>query len=161
MGFQRTSFILSLAVATFAWAGPAARGQDADEPVIDVLNLKATQFLNGIAVKQEGAVEKSFDDLLANGPLRGHTEKIVASMKELDKFGDFRESHLIAKRRIGDDLVLLQYLAELERYPVIWYFTFYRAYKKGDPPPAFDQNWMVVNVRFSTKLDSLAIPPEK
>ena len=68
-------------------------------------------------------------------------------------YGNFIKSERISVREVGDDLVLLKYLHKAERYPVVWYFTFYR------PPDdrEDDQRWVVISVRFDTRLDLLGL----
>ncbi len=128
-----------------------------NDPAVEFLHTKATDFLGGIG--SEGGVDKSFEVLLTSSPLQNDQEKMqmmIARTKELRaKYGEFRKVTPLPARRVGENLVLLKYLYECERYPVIWYFTYYRVFKPNETPRD-TENWVLVAVRFDTDLESLA-----
>ena len=150
-------WIWGLGVLAAAASAPARLSAQPPDPVLEFLNTKAVDFLGGIG--SEGGVDKSFEVLLTSSPLQNDQEKMqmmVARTKELrTKYGEFRKITPLPSRRVGDNLVLLKYLYECERYPVIWYFTYYRVFKATEAPRE-TENWVLVAVRFDTDLESLA-----
>ncbi len=128
----------------------------ATDPITEFLNTKAVDFLGGIG--SEEGINKSFEVLLTGSPLQNDQEKMqmmVARTKELrTKYGEYRKVTPLPVRRVGDNLVLMRYLYECERYPVIWYFTYYRTFKANETPRD-TEGWVLVAVRFDTDLESL------
>jgi len=135
-------------------------GQDVPtppDPEIAALDAKIKQFLEGVSMGQ-GA--DAYDELLAGSRLK-QTDKekalqeLIAKTDELkSKYGEYRGFEKAASKRIGRDLALFRYLYKCQDYPVVWYFTFYRAATSGDPL-ADNGVWRVIAVRFDTRLDLL------
>ena len=155
--FTRQIFAAMVGLAA-GWASyPQAALAQQPDPVLEFLNTKAVDFLGGIG--SESGVDKSFEVLLTSSPLQndqGKMQMMVARTKELrTKYGEFRKVTPVSSRRVGENLVLLKYLYECERYPVVWYFTYYRVFKANETPRD-TENWVLVALRFDTDLESLA-----
>ncbi len=152
---MRSVWLLAGVLLMLGIGATPAKAQVPD-PVLDFLSTKATDFLGGIG--SEEGITKSFDVLLKLSPLQNDQEKMqtmIARTKELrSKYGEFRKVTPLSSRRVGDNLVLLKYLYECDRYPVIWYFTYYRTFKATETPRE-DEGWVLVAVRFDTDLESL------
>ena len=100
--------------------------------------------------------ERAFNDLLAEGPLRAREEvkQLIVKIDDFEKaYGQYVESEPVREKQIGKDLVLLRYLYKMEKYPIVWYFTYYR------PPSASgeENEWVVIAVRFDTRLELLGL----
>jgi hypothetical protein len=79
---------------------------------------------------------------------------LVDKSKEIvARYGAHRESERLSVRRVGKDLVLMKYLFKCERFPVIWYFAFYR--EQGRPANGGENDWRVISVRFDTQIEPL------
>jgi len=156
-GFNRQLFAAIVGLAACWACNPQAASAQQPDPVLEFLNTKAVDFLGGIG--SESGVDKSFEVLLTSSPLQNDQEKMqmmVARTKELRaKYGEFRKVTPLPARRVGENLVLLKYLYECERYPVVWYFTYYRVFKANETPRD-TENWVLVALRFDTDLESLA-----
>lgn len=132
-----------------------ALGQAEPDPVLAALDTKITNFLEGVS---HGQAQSAYQELLVGSQLLKQKEAIVelvTKTNELEtKYGKYRGFEQIAAKKIGSgDLVLMRYLYKCRDFPVVWYFTFYRA--PGETPPE-ENNWRVVAVRFDTELDLLA-----
>ena len=132
-----------------AWAQPSS-----DDPLIDSLDFKVTQFFDAVILKE---VESGLNDLLAGSQLLKQKEQIstlISKTHDLEKrFGTFKNYERVGARRVGQDLVLLRYLYKCEQFPVVWYVTYYRDFNRGDPDDA--DNWRVIAIRFDTDLEVL------
>ena len=101
----------------------------------------------------------AFADLIADGPLakNENVKNLIAKYDEITgQYGKYLEHEQVDARFIGKDLAILRYLYKAERFPVVWYFTFYR------PPltPSDDNKWMIVTIRFDTRLELLGLLPK-
>jgi hypothetical protein len=133
--------------------GAALTGQESEG--VMQLDARVSDFFENLRDEQVGP-EKAFADLLAGGPLEKSVKVktlIDRSNKLAELYGAFVTAERIAAKEVGKDLVLLKYLHKAERYPVIWYFTYYR------PPSTVgdEKEWMVIAVRFDTRLDLLGL----
>ena len=132
-------------------------GQETPDPVIDALDARVAQFLEGVSLGQTPA---AYHELLAGSQLLKQTEALAALVAKTDelkkKYGRYREFERIAAKRVGTNLVLSKYLYKCEDFPVVWYFAFYRTPAPGEPPPEAKSTWRVISVRFDTQLEPLA-----
>ena len=112
------------------------------------------RFLDAISMGNES---DAFQDLLLGSQLLEQTEAVQAledrSKLIEQRYGPFQDIERIGARRIGKDLVLMKYLFKCENFPVIWYFAFYRDFRRTSS--ATDNEWVVISVRFDTQLDQL------
>ncbi len=141
--------------------GGRSLGQDPVDPVVEQLHEKVSQFLEGISHGSGSSGSKAFEIFLAGSPLSKKTadrEALIKSTAELTvRFGDYRSFEQISAKRIGKDLVLMKYLYKCETFPVVWYFTFYRAPSRGERSADTTDSWRVIIVRFDTELELLAL----
>lgn len=129
----------------------AAQEEDSTEK----LAARVDGFFRNLSSPQVDA-KQAFDELLVDGPLEGREEvaKMIERVKRLDEtYGKFLESEQIDAKPIGKDLVLLKYLYKAEKYPVVWYFTYYRPPMLNGQP----SDWVVISLRFDTRLDLLGL----
>ena len=141
--FYPTAFV-SILFAAVSSAGAIA--QDNEE--LQRLQTQVERFFDNLDTVEP---QRAFTDLLAGGPLAaGDLKKLVDGVEDLEKrYGDYLEAEQISTKRVGRDLVLMKYLYKTPTYPIVWYFTYYR------PPDGGE--WVVIVVRFDTRLDLLGI----
>jgi len=125
------------------------------DPVIVSLDARVAQFLEGVSLGQS---QSAFRELLSGSQLLKQTDalkSLIAQTNELEtKYGSYRAFEQILSKRIGDDLVLMRYLYKCENFPVVWYFTFYRA-PSSEGGAIKNGKWRAVALRFDTDLDRL------
>ena len=131
----------------------ALTGQESE--TLMQLDARVSTFFENLGDEQVGP-EKAFADLLAGGPLKKSVKvkTLIERSNRLEElYGAFVTAERIAAKEVGKDLVLLKYLHKAERYPVIWYFTYYR------PPSTVgdEKEWVIISVRFDTRLDLLGL----
>ncbi len=128
--------------------------QEVTGPVVAKLEDRVTRFLDAVSTGNE---TDAFKDLLLGSQLLEQTEAIQTLVDKSklieDRYGLFQESEPIGAKRIGNDLILMKYLFKCENFPVIWYFAFYRDFRRTSAPT--DSEWVVIAVRFDTQLDQL------
>jgi hypothetical protein len=119
------------------------------------LDARVTQFFENVSLGQS---QIAFADLLAGSQLLKQTDALkdlIARTNDLEaKYGAFRASEKISAKRVGNDLVLMQYLYKCEHFPVAWHFTFYRTPESVETRSKSGA-WRVVAVRFDTDLEQL------
>lgn len=128
-------------------------GQDSE--AVMQLDARVSGFFQNLRDVQIGP-DKAFAELLTGGPLE-KSDKVKMLIERSNKleelYGTFIRAERVAAKEVGKDLVLLTYLHKAEKYPVVWYFTYYR-------PPSIvgdEKEWMVISVRFDTRLDRLGL----
>lgn len=99
--------------------------------------------------------ERAVREIVGSGPLKDRNEdisKLIDQSLSLDqRYGIYTGHEAVGVRAIGNDLVFLRYLYKGERYPLVWYFTFYRtAIANG-----LKRDWSLISLRFDTKIDAL------
>ncbi len=144
-------FSIGLIVAS-AIAATCATARAQDDPVLTSLSTRVERFFANLTGTGADAEMKALDELLAEGPLAGSDEikALAEQVQKLDgRFGAYVSSEQIEAKRVGTDLVLMRYLYKAEKYPVAWYFTFYR------PPVGEANKWVAVSVRFDTRHEAL------
>jgi hypothetical protein len=151
--------MIRFAVCLLAMIVLSSRAAAADEPaigpVVSKLQEKVVHFLEGIS---NGDEANAFAELLVgsqlleqDGAVRGLVEKSKDIVK---RYGAHRDSEQVSAKRIGKDLVLLKYLFKCEKFPVVWYFTYYRDFSRSGAAAA-DDHWVVISVRFDTQVELL------
>ena len=122
---------------------------------VELLQTRIEKFFENIN-DENIERERAFNDLLAEGPLRAREEikELVGKIDDFEKaYGEYVESEPVFAKQIGKDLVLLRYLYKMQKYPIVWYFTYYR-------PPSVtgeENNWVIIAVRFDTRLELLGL----
>ncbi|MBN2473722.1 MAG: hypothetical protein JXB62_03890 [Pirellulales bacterium] len=119
------------------------------------LDDQIKQFLEAVSL---GQLDEAYSELLAGSALAKQDKllkELVAKTGQLETlYGAYRGFEKINSKRIGRDLVLFRYLYKCERFPVVWYFAFYRTAAPGETP-AENGTWRVITVRFDTQLELL------
>jgi len=159
--FTRSLGVLCF-LTVFAMAigvGRPLPAQEADEDSAGVLKLDrtVTRFLDSLHGDDQA---KAFDELLKGSQLSRTSDDyktLLSRAKEIEKtYGKYQESERVSVKKIGKDLVLLKYLFKCEKFPVVWYFTYYRDFNHSSSA-AEDENWVIIAVKFDTQLDSLEL----
>jgi len=123
------------------------------DPVVAKLHDKVVRFLDGVSADPNTA----FNELLLGSPLseqKDSVRSLVDKSKEIaDRYGAVRESEQVSAKRIGKDVVLLKCLYKCEKFPVLWYFAFYRDFSRSTTTG--DDHWLVISVRFDTAIEAL------
>jgi hypothetical protein len=148
----RAGVVLLLLLAP---CGASGQEPPEDDAVLALLNERSKQFLDAVTLNR---IETAIKDLLAGGPLEKQAESIktlTTKTRELEKkYGACRGVERVDARRIGKDLVLAKYLYKCENFPVVWYFTYYRDFKRTDLSPD-TESWILIAVRFDTDVELL------
>jgi len=146
-----TAAILCLLAATAAAQEPVSAETEQE---IEFVKSKAAAFFRSLTDKSLGP-ERAFPELIENGPLKGRTEeigKLIAQAATLDqRYGPFTGTEVVSSKAVGSDLIFLCYLYKGERFPVVWYFTFYRAAPFG----GVSRPWTLIALRFDAKIEAL------
>ena len=154
---QRRVAIGLWALLLCVWGVRVSPGQEPSDPVINKLHEEVNHFLEGVSL---GTTQTAYEDLLKGSQLLKQTKAVEVLVEKTSqiksRYGEYRAFEQIAAQRVGNDLVLLQYLYKCENFPVVWYFTFYRTPGRGDIPQEND-NWRVIIVRFDTELELLGL----
>lgn len=147
------------AVLGCVFGARVSAGQEPSDPVVDKLDIRVTEFLEGVSIGDADATKTAYQELLAGSQLRMQTEAVEALMQKTnelnDRYGQYWGFERISAKRVGNDLVLLRYLYKCQNFPVVWYFSFYRTPQTGIT--AENDNWRLITVRFDTELELLAL----
>lgn len=91
----------------------------------------------------DGKIEKAFEDLIGNSPLKKKTDEIQKLISETKRannlYGAIRSYEPINAEIVTESFIRVRYLAYHTDFPMRWVFTFYKSPKLG---------WIVVNIRF-------------
>ncbi|MDX1948494.1 MAG: hypothetical protein SFU86_24120 [Pirellulaceae bacterium] len=121
---------------------------------IEFLKSRADGFFRSLSDKTLGP-ERAIRELIASGPLKDRTDdinKLIDQALTLDqRFGVYTGHELASARAVGSDVVFLRYLYKGDRFPIIWYFTFYRA----APIAGVKRDWSLIALRFDAKVETL------
>lgn len=145
------AFALVLCAASPCFAQEHENG----DPALALLHERTTQFLDAVSLDR---TETALKELVAGGPLEKQTDAVsslTAKIRDLEKkYGTCRGVDRVDARRFGKDLVLARYLYKCEDFPVVWYFTYYRDFKRTDLAPE-SESWVLIAVRFNTDVELL------
>jgi hypothetical protein len=129
----------------------------ASDPDIQRLDGQVRQFFGMLA---EGRVNEAFDGLLTDSPALERSPSIADLKKNAQeverRFGPHLGHEQVRARRVGQDVIVLKYLYKCERFPVVWYFTFYRT-ADVDEATVPSMTWRLITVRFDTQIELLAL----
>jgi hypothetical protein len=88
-------------------------------------------------------IEKAFDELIGEGPLKKKTDEIQKLITETKRantiYGAIKSYEPINSDIVSESFIRVRYLAYHTDFPMRWVFTFYKSPKLG---------WIVVNIRF-------------
>lgn len=133
----------------------------AQEPVsaetqqeIEFVKRIADKFFDDLTNEMLGP-DRAFRELIGNGPLKDRNEdisKLIDQAQTLEqRYGAYTGNEMVSSKAVGKDLIFLCYLYKGERFPVVWYFTFYRAEAIG----AAKREWSLIALRFDAKIEAL------
>jgi hypothetical protein len=126
------------------------------QPAVAEVKEKVETFFTKLAGPMPDA-ERAVRDLILGGPLQDspradEVKKLIDQAQTLDaRVGPHKGHDPLSSRNIGSDLIFLRYLYKGERYPVVWYFTFYRTTGAG----GLKRDWALISLRFDTKVEAL------
>jgi len=122
---------------------------------VSVVKEKADSFFMQLGAPMADA-DHAVRAIVAGGPLEARTDdvkKLIEQTQSLDvRIGPYKHHELVSSRNVGSDLVFLRYLYKGDRYPVVWYFTFYRT---NGNVTGTKKEWSVISLRFDTKVEAL------
>lgn len=124
------------------------------QPEVALVKEKIETFFGTLTGPMPDA-EHAVRAIIGEGPLRDRADdvkKLIEQAQSLDaRVGPYKGHDGASSRSIGSDLLFLRYLYKGEKYPVVWYFTFYRY----STPGGLKRDWMLISLRFDTKVESL------
>jgi hypothetical protein len=132
-------------------ASVAAQEPAVDSPDLKLVREKVNTFFQNLTNKSIGG-DGALRGIIGNSPLKNRNDdisKLIDQAASLDeRYGAYVGHEEVSARTVGRDLVFLRYLYKGERFPVVWYFTFYRSGNGG-------REWMLIGLRFDSKVDAL------
>lgn len=137
-------------------AGGFVRRLSAQDDAVVSLTDRTKSFFERLDASVDP--KTAFDGLLVEGPLADQSRD--ADVKDLvDRYNNLSKTYgqlastpeLISVKRIGESLVILKYLYKAEKFPVVWYITYYRPRKLD----RLEDGWFVISLRFDTRLELL------
>jgi hypothetical protein len=130
-----------------------ASGAEA-EAEIELLQSRVEQFFGSLTNSAEGP-ERAVRQVVGNGPLKDRNDdinKLIEQAGALDqRYGGYSGHESVSERAVGKDLIFLRYLYKGEKFPVVWYFTFYRTGANG----SIKREWQLISLRFDSKVEAL------
>lgn len=91
----------------------------------------------------DNKIEKAFDELIGNSPLKKKNDEIQRLITELKRavnlYGQIRSFEPINSEIVTESFIRVRYLSYHTDFPMRWVLTFYKSPKLG---------WIVVNIRF-------------
>lgn len=153
--FHSRLVIAALSLSTcsaFVSIAPAQEENISNDPVVIELDRRVEQFLEAVSDNEE---DSAFQGLLLGSQLLEQEDEyqaLVEASKQIEnRYGAYYDSERVSAKRVGADLVLLKYLFKCERFPVIWYFAFYRQTRTASP----GGDWVVISLSFDTQVERL------
>jgi hypothetical protein len=122
---------------------------------VGVLEEKIDRFFKQLTDKSVGP-EFAVREIIANGPLKERTDdtaRLIEQALILEKrYGSYTGHEAVSTKVVGKDLVFFRYLYKGEKFPVVWYFTFYRT---ATASIAIKREWTLIALRFDSKIEGL------
>jgi hypothetical protein len=128
------------------------------QPEVTIVKQRAEEFFTQLAGPTPDA-ERAVRAIIANGPLQdpARTEdikKLIDQAQTLDqRVGAYKGHEWVSSRTVGSHLIFVRYLYKGDRFPLVWYFTFYRATANG--PAGTIREWTLISLRFDNKVEVL------
>ena len=124
------------------------------EAEIETLQAKVETFFGNLTNRAIGP-ETAVREIVDRGPLKDRNDdiaKLILQAEALDqRYGAYTGHEAVGQRAVGKDLIFLRYLYKGEKFPVVWYFTFYRSGANG----ALIRDWQLISLRFDSKVEAL------
>jgi hypothetical protein len=130
--------------------------REVSEDDLTTVKARVDQFFQSLTNRSLGP-DRAFPELISmsNGPLKDRNEEIAKLIEQalaLDqRYGVYTGHELASTKTIGADLIFLRYLYKAERFPVVFYFTFYRP----GPVGGVQRDWTLIALRFDARIDAL------
>lgn len=145
-------------------------------PTVRIIQVDAQSPMNAADASREATLDpkivsffetlkrgnslSAFDDLLYQSPLGSssagsQTSELQKQVDELRKdFGDILNWDKYETKRMGEDVVVIQYILKYEQCPVIWSFAFYRKPTTASSVTITNPSnpWVLVELRFDTHI---------
>lgn len=125
------------------------------EQDIEFVKAKTATFFKQLTDKALGP-DRAFFEIVSGGPLQDRTDEIstlIEQAKTLDqRYGVYTGNELVSAKAVGGDLIFLRYIYKGERFPVVWYFTFYRA---APIAGGVKRGWTLIALRFDARIEAL------
>ncbi len=140
-------------------AAPAAAQENVTAEMqseVAIVKQQAEEFFTQLAGPMPDA-ERAVRSIIANGPLQDPArsediKKLIDQAQSLDlRIGAYKGNEWVSSRNVGSDLIFLRYLYKGEKFPLVWYFTFYRT----NGPVGTVRNWTLISLRFDNKVEVL------
>jgi hypothetical protein len=150
-----SALLLAALIIASAPAMPAQeRLSEEIQAEVTTLQGRADLFFRQFSDKTIGP-ERAVREIVGSGPLKDRNEEISRLIDQaltLDqRYGVYTGHDAVGVRTVGSDLIFLRYLYKGERFPVVWYFAFYRtAIANG-----IKRDWSLISLRFDTKIEAL------
>ena len=146
--------ILALPALLAPRAAPGQASSAEAEANIELLQSRVEQFFGSLTNSAEGP-ERAVRQIVGNGPLKDRNDdinKLIEQASALDqRYGAYSSHEPVSERAVGKDLIFLRYLYKGEKFPVVWYFTFYRTGANG----SINREWQLISLRFDSKVEAL------
>jgi len=103
----------------------------------------------------------AFEGLLSQSPYSSfETGTVLPELRKevddlSDQYGNILNYEKFVTKRIGEDIVLSQYILKCDKGPVIWTFAFYRKPAMPGSISSGAGTWMFVQLHFDTDLRTL------
>jgi hypothetical protein len=154
IGKLHWAFAVALCGGLFAPAAAQDPVSGEIEQEIELLKARVDGFFGSLTNKSLGP-ERALRQLIENSPLKDRTEEInklidQAGMLEA-RYGAYSGHDFASSKAVGSDLIFLRYLYKGERFPVVFYFTFYRAGSLG----TVKREWSLIALRFDSRIEAL------
>jgi hypothetical protein len=154
---MRLRVFVLLVIALFAAPVAAQENVSAEtQSEVAIVKQRAEDFFTQLAGPMPDA-ERAVRAIIANGPLQEparseDVKKLIDQAQSLDqRVGDYKGHEWVSSRHVGSDLIFLRYLYKGDKFPLVWYFTFYRT----NGPVGTIQNWKLISLRFDNKVEVL------
>jgi hypothetical protein len=152
-------FVVAAAIVLTASWSPPARAQEpipADmRPEIEAVQAEVESFFKAFSPSSLGP-EGAIRQIIGNGPLKDRNDEISQlseQAEQLDaRYGAYVGHEAVSTRTSGKSVIFLRYLYKGERFPVVFYFTFYRPNNSLSP---VQPKWSLISLRFDARLDPL------
>jgi hypothetical protein len=139
-------------------ANPTLRAQETptadQQQETDLLASRVETFFRTLTDKALDP-ETAVREIIGKGPLKDRNDeinKLIEQTLTLDqRYGTYTGHEQVASKLVGEDLAFFRYLYKGDRFPVVWYFTFYRPAAIG----SVQREWMLISLRFDAKIEAL------
>lgn len=157
---KRVPWAFFAAIVLAAWMPPAAPAQEtipADMKLeIETVQAEVERFFKDFSPRSLGP-EAAIRQIIGNGPLKDRTAEISQLSEQAEqleaRYGAYVGHEAVSARVSGKSVIFLRYLYKGERFPIVFYFTFYRPASAALLP--VQPKWSLISLRFDARLEAL------